>query len=152
MHNHYKDILSLSASPPVWFDEHAVPRFCPFSPRVCANIYADECVLMRIRCQACGHKFLVCMSSSREERLVHEALYKRGVASTLAECVRKKAIQYGDPPNIECCPAGPTMGSDAERVIEFWSRQGVSDWFRNRDLEIDVDEANDDSAVAADVD
>lgn len=41
---------------------------------------------------------------------------------SLATQVRSGAIHYGDPPNTECCAAGPTMNCWDLRVIEFWAR------------------------------
>jgi hypothetical protein len=53
MHNYYKDIISKIPEEPQWFDEEAVPRYCPFTPDKLANIYADECALVLIQCQGC---------------------------------------------------------------------------------------------------
>lgn len=78
MHHHYRDILDRVTEPPVWFDEHAVPRFGQFSPDEIANIYADEAVLMLITCQACGHPYNVAMSLSRTDRIL-SALGRSGV-------------------------------------------------------------------------
>ena len=47
MHQHYKDILDRIAEPPVWFDEHGVPRFGDFSPRNLSNIYASSSPITR---------------------------------------------------------------------------------------------------------
>lgn len=35
----YDDILNRITDPPLWWDEHAVPRFVPFEPKYMANIY-----------------------------------------------------------------------------------------------------------------
>lgn len=65
MNEHYKDIRSRLAEPPKWFDEHAVPRYCPFRPTRTANIYCDEAVLAVITCQGCGTPFRVAFSQDR---------------------------------------------------------------------------------------
>ena len=43
-----------------------------------------------------------------------------GDLPTLSERIRDMTIAYGDPPNIGCCPAGPTMNSVPRRVLEYW--------------------------------
>lgn len=129
MHHHYKDIRALAGDrEPVWFDEYAVPRYCPFSTSVKARIYADRVALVLIRCQNCGHEFKVCFSSDQFMRL-HEP------ASTLWEGVLEGWIHYGDPPNIECCPAGPTMNSEAIAVLEAWEREPHWTWVRKPEYE-----------------
>lgn len=165
MHNYYKDILDLTDREPLWFDEHAVPRFVDFSPMRIASIYADECALVEIACQSCDALFHVAMSTSNGRRTIMvaqalnyaervgaigqgaepprgEAFYRRLneeiSKDTLAASIRNKAIHFGDPPNIECCPAGPTMNSVPLRVVEYWERP-IRDWKRNQQLELAID-------------
>ncbi len=132
MNRHYDDILDRIPEPPAWFDEHAVPRWGAFAPNRAANIYADEAVLMEIHCQGCGVPFLVCLTSDRmTAREGH----------TLAEAVAARELHYGDPPNIACCAAGPTMNSEPKRVVEFWRRDRTAlvGWVRKPDLETDIE-------------
>lgn len=113
MHHHYADILRLAGlahEQPRWFDEDGVPRFCDFSPHETANIYAKHAVLLLIACQSCGTEFEVCLT----DRMRSEP--------SLANLVEDDEIHYGDPPNMRCCPAGPTMNSIPIRVLEFWQR------------------------------
>lgn len=124
MHRYYGDILERIAEPPRWFDEHAVPRFGEFSPKNIANIYAHECALVLIACQACGQRFQVAFSWHP---------WVSGVERT-ALSERITDLHFGDPPNMECCPAGPTMSSDALRVLEFWVHDGG--WHRQPELEV----------------
>ncbi len=143
MNESYDDIRSRIAEPPQWWDEHAVPRYVPFAPRWLADIYADECALVLIACQNCGHEFPVAMSSSmgsavravmlRKEDVTLETMRRYSVAAS----IETGAIHYGDPPNIECCPAGPTMNCDDLRVLQFWRRErgAVNDWVRVAELE-----------------
>lgn len=112
MNHHYNDIRSRIAEPPSWFDENAVPRYCPFSPDETANIYAKEVVLLRVACQNCERDFDVCMSWSDMDHV-------RGV-ERLSRDIKERKIRYGDPPNVECCASGPTMNSVPIRVLEFW--------------------------------
>jgi hypothetical protein len=121
MNTEYDDIRSRIAEPPKWWDEFAVPRYCDFHPRRAANIYAREAALLLIECQACGTKFRVCMSAGR------------GVA----EVIGAGSIHYGDPPNIRCCEAGPTMNCVDVRILEYWRRPDF-DWIRDAALEIEL--------------
>lgn len=131
MNHHYDDIRSRIPEPPRWWDEHAVPRYVAFSPREIANIYARECVLLLIACQDCGREFPVCMSWDLMDQVRHRE-------ERLAEQIKKREIHYGDPPNIYCCPAGPTMNSVPRRVLEFWRMGDNHEWVRDGALEVDV--------------
>jgi hypothetical protein len=119
----YRDIRERIPEPPKWFDECAVPRYCVFTPRQAANIYAREAVLFLIECQACGHQFRVCLTSR---------------SGTVAEEIRQGTLHYGDPPNIECCPWGPSMNCIDLRVLEYWRRNERLDWERDPSLEIEL--------------
>lgn len=135
MNHHYADIRNLIPTPPLWWDENAVPRYCTFTPAETANIYAEQVVLLRVRCQSCGRPFDVCMSWSALDSV-------RNRVTPLDEQIREKSIHYGDPPNVECCLAGATMNSEPDRVLEFW-RHVPGKWEHVRDaaLEISVEEA-----------
>jgi hypothetical protein len=129
VNHHYNDIRSRIAEEPLWFDEHAVPRYNPFSPNETANIYGDESCLLLIECQACSHEFQVCLSRGS---------FMSDVPS-LASLVESQQIHYGDPPNGGCCAAGPTMNSVPRRVLEFWRKSDdYLDWIRVPELEITV--------------
>jgi len=123
VHHDYADIRSRIEDKPSWFDEHGVPRYGKFEPRDCANIYASEVVLLLIMCQRCQHQFLVCMSWSQSRR----ALYGE---PSLTDRVKDGSIHYGDPPNVACCPAGPTMNSVPRQVAQFWTDDGPGHWYR----------------------
>lgn len=112
MHRDYIDIRSLTPKQPLWFDEYAVPRYVEFSPAQLANIYAREAVLAEIECQACGHPFQVAFSAANH----------RG---PLSEAIVENTLEYGDPPNINCCAAGPTMSSTARKVVQYWANAKV---------------------------
>lgn len=135
MNHDYADIISLIAEPPKWWDEHAVPRYCEFSPRVSANIYADEVVLLLIECQSCGTEFKVCMSDDQMSRAMR-SYGREKPAPSLTRLVQDGEIHYGDPPNA-CpgeCAAGSTMNSVPVRVLEFW-RRSMLEWERVPELE-----------------
>lgn len=130
MHHDYQDILALTDQPPVFWQQGGVPRFAAFSPQAVPDIYADEAALVQIRCQVCGHPFDVCFTSSATDRLARSFRVARNASKAakiseryrISEQVRAGTLHYGDPPNVGCCPAGPTMSSEAVRVIEFHRR------------------------------
>jgi hypothetical protein len=118
----YREIVDHFPTPPLWFNEDGVPRWVPFSPRECADIYADEVILMEIACQSCGHRFNVAMSHGRWD-------WSNG--DVRAHPGWTEPPHYGDPPNIDCCPAGATMNSEHIRVIEWWVQpSAVGEWQR----------------------
>jgi hypothetical protein len=128
MHHHYSDIRD-RAGKPDWWDENGTPRYGEFSPDCSANIYANEIVLLEIACQGCGTRFRVCMSWS----------WWPGREVTLRSQVEADEIHYGDPPNVGCCPAGPTMNSVPHRVLEFWDKRAACDAVRVAELERAID-------------
>lgn len=143
---------------PWWHDENGVPRFAAHHPNLCPDIYATEVVLLVVACQSCGREFPVQMSWSMGGEVILMA--KARLAGTapsdtamgeairdtmLSTVVRNGTIHYGDPPNVGCCPAGPTMNVWDLRVLEFWSRNkpmtGSSEWRRIPELEIELPDA-----------
>ena len=138
MHTDYADIRSRIPTPPLWWDEEAVPRYEPFHPRLTANIYARECALVEIACQNCQARFLVAFSRSDHRFLWGEdgKLKQVVAAPTLASEVQDGSLHYGDPPNTDHCDAGPTMNCDDLRVVEFWVRPSAGTWSRHTELEI----------------
>ncbi len=132
MHHHFDDIRERINDSPKWWDENGVPRYCEFSPAETANIYRNECALCIIACQDCRHEFSVALSED-EMRMVHGR-------PSLAELIESGELHYGDPPNIHCCPAGPTMSSVMMRVVEFWKKpDGEYDLKRDQTREISFD-------------
>ena len=144
MNNHYEDIRNLIDRDPIWFDENAVPRYCRFSPREVACIYADEIVLALIRCQNCQREFHVAFSSSKAKRVrsfimetdcVEKMTLELLDRYRLANAVKLRTLHYGDPPNVSCCPAGPSMNSEMIRVVQFWKSFRL-EWKRVHALEV----------------
>jgi hypothetical protein len=123
----YEDIRKKIKEDPQWWDEHGAPRYCPFSPDSLSNIYAEEAVLLEIKCQGCDRKFEVGMSYGFCDKMEG--------TRTLSERVKARSIHYGDPPNVACCSAGSTMNSDPIRVLQFWQRKGGLEWKRIKRLE-----------------
>lgn len=143
MHRYYGDIIQRIDIDPLWWDDNAVPRFCPFSPREIADIYADECALLLIACQSCGTRFRAAISSSPLARLVTPTGRLYAEPPSLGDHIENGNIGYGDPPNAQCCMAGPTMTSDTLQVLEFWRKPHVPpyDWVRLREYEVYVGES-----------
>lgn len=144
VNHHYDDIRSRIAEPPSWWDEYAVPRYGAFRPQDSADIYATTVALLRIACQNCGCEFDVAVSFDASD----QALRRR---PPLEDQIRDGSIHYGDPPNVECCPAGPTMNCLDLRVLEFWRyvetfEPGRSAWERVLELEIQLPDGRDDNA------
>ena len=138
MNQAYDDIRDRIDAPPLWFDEAAVPRYAPFHPQRLSCIYGREAALVEIACQSCGHRFHVAFCRSRMDDVQdHQKGRER---RTLSQSILEKTIHYGDPPNVDCCPAGPTMNSDPLRVIEYWLRDDTTshEWARVKDFEVSV--------------
>src|SRR5215831_15129111 len=117
MHASYDDITSRIGIAPIWFDEHAVPRYCAFEPARSASIHIGEIALAEITCQECQRRFRVAFSvvNCREQ--------------TIAEAIQNKTLHYGDPPrhggdpaDRYACGAGASMNSEPRRVLEYWRR------------------------------
>jgi hypothetical protein len=123
MYQYYSDILSAATQSVQWFDEHGVPRFCAFSPERIADFYAKECALLKVACQECGEENLMCVS-----RGSYDSLHLAGRLLSRSS--------FGDPPNTNCCAAGPTMTADVLAVVQFWERGPDLIWRRNPKLEI----------------
>lgn len=119
MHHCYDDILSRIPEEPIWFDEHAVPRYCEFDPKRVANAYADEVALVEVTCQSCGRLFHVAFAACAGVTVSRE----EWPSGPIATAIREKTLHYGDPPNVWCCHAGPSMNSEPRKVVQYW-RQG----------------------------
>lgn len=130
VHNDYADIRSKIAEQPLWWDENGVPRYCEFHPSECANIYAREAVLFLVTCQGCSHPFQVALTSDLMEK-------HRRSGRELVDMVGDCSLHYGDPPNIRCCPAGPTMNSEPRSVVSYWRRDEALDYEWRRDPAFD---------------
>ena len=139
VNHHYSDIRDLTDQPVNWWDEHAVPRYCEFSPKEVANIYAVECALVEIACQDCNTGFHVAFSWSRTEHGYRRDGQFWTKMSEPMTVERVRLLHYGDPPNITCCAAGPTMNSEPRKVLEFW-RQPDSKWERVPELQVWIGE------------
>ncbi len=150
MHASYHDITSRIPTPPLWFDEHAVPRYCEFTPSRSASIHIGEIALAEITCQACRRKFRVAFSDVN-------------IRGSIADAIRSKTLHFGDPPrhddpdDPQSCEDGGSMNSEPLRVIEYWKRhdpkytrqeEGIGEvvadmawfeWVRDPSLEIGIE-------------
>lgn len=136
MKSSYKDILSRIHESPIWWDENGVPRYTEFHPRFSCNSYADEVALILIECQGCGVNFKVSVSSDKFSGVLLES-------KSLSD--QTPRLYYGDPPNLPCCPAGPTMTSVTRKIIEFWVQsKNINDhrleWIRKPEFEVECED------------
>ena len=122
MHNYYEDILNRIDEAPAWFDDFGVPRYEVFSPRRLSNIYANEAALAEVSCQCCGRLFRVALTN---------VFANKGFA--LSDEIRLRRVHDGDPPNVQCCGAGPSMNSVMRKIVEYWFRDYEVAWDWQRD-------------------
>lgn len=151
MHRNYSDIMELIEQSPVWFDENAVPRYCQFSPDKLANIYADEAALVEVECRGCKRKFRVAHSELNQNDQLWGKTGRDRIAF-ISDLILERRLKYGDPPNVQCCAAGPTMTSVSVRVLEYWCKPYVksvkpggrildyalTQWVRQQEFEVDL--------------
>jgi len=132
MNNYFQDIVE-KLGKPKWFDDLGYPRYCDFSPDEVSNIYSTEVILLLIACQNCGTLFKVALNTSGYN-------LRTGQFHSFKEWILDKSVYYGDPPNMQCCGAGPSMSSDSIKVLEFWEKSNDRpwDWTRNSKYEIDL--------------
>jgi len=120
----YADIVS-RLGPPLWWDERGVPRYAPFQPWMCNNVYAVEVCLLEIRCQECGRHFLVARAWDEWLGEVY------GLPRVSVE-IESGQLHWGDPPYHNC--AGDSENCEDLKVLAFWRKDGL-DWRRDRSLE-----------------
>lgn len=120
----YPDIQALTDKEPIWYDDHGVPRYAPFSPRLLSTVYAHQCALMEVQCQSCNRTFLVGIDLE----------HRRGQPST-AQIITEEALpHYGDAPfhgaggHPQC--GGTTMCAITTKVLQLWGRNAQTghDW------------------------
>ena len=127
MHTDYSDIRDRLGEP-LWWDEVGCPRYCLFSPDHVNSIYAGEVAFLEIACQNCGRRFEVAVVSDSFDQIEG--------GPSLRRRVEDNSIHYGDPPNVDCCAAGPCMNCEDLRVLQFWYRDYEAiEWRRVSDLE-----------------
>lgn len=121
----YEDILKRIKDPIQWFDDRGTPRYDLFYPTLVPDIYANEALLLKIRCAGCEKAFLVGLSRS--------SFYSGSRFRDNLQCVG-----YGDAPIHGC--SGDTMLSDAIRVVEYWAKDEATghEWQRFPELEITI--------------
>jgi len=138
MRQEYADIKSRLGEP-LWYDENGTPRYEPFQPRLCSDIYAKEAALLLIECQACGETFEVAVVRSPFSALIILGVLD---SRTLAEDIESGSVHYGDPPAHDGCPAGPTMNCIDKAVLQYWRKREAApwEWERIRGLEGEIEE------------
>jgi len=136
----YEDILALTDKEPDWYDQDGVPRYAPFHPELCPDIYANEVILLKIQCQACGKLFRVEMhwNAYQDKPSISDAIKEGNLGY----------LRYGDPPrhgvgkdDTTYCYAGDTMLSESVEILEFWRNDRK--WKRKKKYEIKWEAHND---------
>ena len=139
MYQPYHDITK-RLGPPRWWDEHGVPRYEPFQPSLCADIYARFAALLTIRCQGCGRLMPVAASWSirgnnaqwdADGRIIPK--YRGGLPDNNSPgfCDYGDAPWHGD--SGQC--SGTTMTTDVVAIAQFWQRNDKHEWERNQEHE-----------------
>lgn len=118
----YDDIISRIKEEPWWFDQNGCPRYEEFHPNLC-NVYCEEAALLLISCQNCDKEFRVGVYDDR----LRPTYFSKKV-------LKGENLYYGDPPDIGCCAAGPTMTSNTKQILEFWKKNKFL-WERMPELE-----------------
>lgn len=126
----YYDILRVSDTPPLWWDELGVPRFETFEPHIHISRLAYECVLLNLQCQVCRKPYIVSMSNR--------------VVSHLESAIRNRTLDYGTPPrgcftedprthflknenpSLKKCNFGASMTPTLSEVIGYWRKNTSS--------------------------
>lgn len=140
MHSCYHEILDVMGEP-IWWTEDGVPRYIPFAPEEAGNLYAYEVALIEIACQACDHRFHVCISSTRMDKALKDRVTVRDRIAGLDTPRRpgmllpSRSVYCDDPPNINCCAPGPTMTATPVMVEQVWLRSHDEGWVRAPELE-----------------
>lgn len=125
----YADIVK-RLGVPLWYDEHGVPRYDPFSPDM-LDIYAEQAVLQEIACQECGQRFQVALCFNRMD-----VIQTLGGQLPVPSPDAPGHYHWGDPPQHgkgaqdRDCGAGDTMNCWDLRIIEFWQRSLGDKWTR----------------------
>lgn len=122
----YTDIISKLGTP-VWFTQDGYPRYCEYHPSEC-GIYHKFSALILVKCQSCGRDFKIGTISDYYKIY----LLKRAgqISDDMSELKKVRyALEYcGDPPNIECCSAGPTMTVEHVSFLEIWKYNDNHVW------------------------
>jgi hypothetical protein len=116
MKESYIDILDRINETPTWWDANGTPRYGPFTPQRCPNIYSRQVVLLAIVCQYCNQRFDVELHAGVFTPIRHP-----------------KKLHYGDPPAHGC--VGDTMNCYDREVLEVWYREPTGEWKRKPELE-----------------
>jgi hypothetical protein len=127
----YRDITSRIPDPPIWYDEHGVPRYDQFSPRM-LGVYDSHAALYEIACQACDRRILVGVGRTGHEYIQTDTdIVLRH--NSLDELLQ--GSQFADPPRHDC--VGDTMICNDIRIVEAWTKEDLK-WVRHPELEISL--------------
>lgn len=106
----YEDILALTDAKPSWWDEHGVPRFAPFHPRL-LGVHDEIGLLVILECAECGARLPVG---------VGYPLYDPDEGYKMTAGERIAGFFRDDPPRHGCPGAGETMTANLVGVEQVW--------------------------------
>ncbi|MGB9792813.1 MAG: hypothetical protein ACPLTR_09605 [Thermacetogeniaceae bacterium] len=133
----YSDILD-RLGPPLWWDEHGVPRYEPFDPYLCEPC-SKAVALMEVECQMCGERFRVAVSANDLALFNWSKYHPNEDYHPTPQDARLFA--YGDSPRhgyYGACLAGNTMSSIPIRILKFWEyNKQTFNWERKKEYEIE---------------
>lgn len=138
MDHGYPDITE-RAGKPDWYDRHGAPRYGNFDPRM-VTVYADEAVLITIRCQACNHPSQVSLVSPTLMEVIFNSTSDTPTEELVARTrLDRDGLLYGDPPNCDYahapgCYSGRTMTCEEIAVVEWWENSPEG-WHRVEEKE-----------------
>jgi hypothetical protein len=145
MNRRYFDIIDRISLAPVWWQKGGVPRYEIFQVGQSTGLGVAEAALVEVMTQGCESTFLVLIESASRDGLI-------------AESISNGSIDYGDPPNVDCCRFGcASMGTVPIKVMEYWRKGGssggaefvqnglvtsnlYSKWIRDPSLEIELND------------
>ena len=140
----YLDIIERIKQKPLWYDSNGVPRYEKFNVKMCPDIYAEEILLVEIKCQNCDETFLVELHSSNVDWNTSKT--GQNYSTFLDKWLDGKQdccpVHYGDPPRHDYkgdCAAGDTMNCIDLRIVEFWKHTSVMEWERISKYEIELE-------------
>lgn len=114
----YDDIIS-KLGEPLWFSKDGYPRYCKYIPSEC-GVYHKFSALCLVKCQACGKEFKIGTATNLIDIWYRETQGHIDKNMTELEKIRYVLEYSGDPPNVDCCAAGPTMTVEFVSFLEMW--------------------------------
>jgi hypothetical protein len=111
----YDDIVAAAPHPPLWWDEHGVPRYKVFDPTLCGDPDARQAMLLQVACVHCRKFCFLAVSSPHLDLDIMSDLSARGAGGL-----------YGLLPHFDHC-GRPNQG-ELIAVRSCWRRSSMVHW------------------------